>query len=69
MSRRLDEIPRPTVQLIGNDGNSFAILAACKKAARKTGWSDGEWEAFRVAACAGNYDHLLGAVTNRFDVE
>lgn len=60
---------RPTVQLVGEDGNSFAILGRCRRAARKAGWSDEEWEAFREKAIDGNYDHLLAAVQDAFDVE
>lgn len=61
--------PRPTVQLTGEDGNSFAILGRCRRAAREVGWSETEWLKFRIGATAGDYRHLLAAVETAFDVE
>jgi hypothetical protein len=58
----------PTVELIGQDGNAFAILGRCARAARKAGWSDDEIRAFTDDACSGDYDNLLGAVMMNFDV-
>lgn len=60
---------RPTVQLTGEDGNSYAILGRCRQAARKAGWSETEWIEFRINATAGNYHQLLAAVQDAFDVE
>lgn len=30
---------KPEVELVEQDGNAFAVIGACKKAARKAGWS------------------------------
>ncbi len=59
---------RPTVHLIGRDGNAFAILGACQRAARGAGWSEERWEAFRAQATAGDYDHLLAVTMEHFEV-
>jgi len=59
---------RPVVRLIGQDGNSFAILGACRRA-RAAAWTDDDWASFHVDATSGNYDHLLATVMEHFDVE
>lgn len=59
---------RPEVSLIGQDGNAFAILGRCKRAAKESGWSQEEITAFFDKATAGDYDHLLGVVMEYFDV-
>lgn len=50
-----------------NDGNAYAILAKCSRAARKAGWSEEQWEKFSLKAKAGDYDHLLQTVMRSFD--
>jgi len=63
------ELPRPTVQLVGHDGNAFAILGACNRAATKAGWTPEQWLAFREEATSRDYDQLLATVMKYFDVE
>ena len=63
----MDE-PRPTVKLIGEDGNAFFVLGACRKAALKAGWSVERWEQVRNQMTSGDYDHLLGIAMEHFDV-
>ncbi len=60
---------RPTVELVGEDGNAFSILGRCSRAARRAGWSKEEIEAFHTEAMEGDYDHLLRTVMERFDAE
>jgi len=60
---------RPTVKLIGRDGNAFAILATCRRAAKDAGWTKDEIAAFLAEATAGDYDHLLRTAMERFEVE
>jgi hypothetical protein len=57
------------VHVVLGDGNAFAILGACRRAARRAGWSDDEWSAFQDEATRDDYDHLLLTVMGRFDVE
>lgn len=59
---------RPVVTLVGTDGNAFAILGHCLRAARRAGWPPARREAFLAAAKAGDYDHLLATVQEWFDV-
>ena len=60
---------RPTVKLVGADGNAFAILGRGIRAAKAAGWSHEELEEFKTDAMAGDYAHLLHAVIDRFDEE
>jgi len=60
---------RPRVKLIGEDGNAFAILGACRRAARKANWTDEQWSEFETKATDGDYDRLLLVVMEYFDVE
>ena len=59
---------RPFVQLTGTDGNAFAVIGACKAAARKAGWTTDEITQLVEDMTAGDYDHLLGIAMQRFDV-
>jgi hypothetical protein len=56
---------KPTLELIGQDGNAFAILGAARRVARKHGL---DWDAISAEAMAGDYDHLLVTMMKHFDV-
>jgi hypothetical protein len=59
---------KPEVKLVGEDGNAFMILALCRKAARRAGWSDDHWESVRREMTSGDYDHLLQTALEHFEV-
>jgi hypothetical protein len=59
---------KPEVQLIGKDGNAYAILAACYAAGKKAGWTDEELEELMSDMKSGSYDHLLLVAMERFHV-
>ena len=61
--------PSITVQLTDQDGNAFAILSRCRKAAREAGLRDSEINAFVTEATVGDYDHLLQTAIHWFDVQ
>jgi hypothetical protein len=65
-----NEVNRPTVKLIGADGNVFNILGLCMRAARKAGWPKKRVDEF-VGRCtsSGSYDAVLGIVMEEFEVE
>lgn len=50
------------VELIGNDGNAFAIMGKVIKALRKNGVSKEDIDKYEEEAMSGDYDNLL-AVT------
>lgn len=59
---------KPRVKLVGRDGNAFSILAACKTAAKKAGWSKEQISAFMQQAMSADYDNLLAVACEHFDV-
>ena len=61
--------PSITVQLTGHDGNAFAILGRCRKAAREAGLRDSEINAFVTEATSDDYDHLLQTAMRWFDTQ
>lgn len=60
---------RAVVNLVGHDGNAYAIICACRSAARKAGWSDAEIQLVQNEMMSGDYDHLLQVAINNFDVQ
>lgn len=60
--------PNVVVQLVGRDGNAFAILAAVRKALRRAGVSKEEIDQYVEEAMSGDYDHLLAVTMQTVDV-
>ena len=60
--------PRVPVELIGQNGNAFAILALCRRAAKKGGWTDAQWDAVSEEMRSGDYNELLQTAMKYFDV-
>jgi len=54
--------PGITVQLTGEDGNAFSIIARVRSALRRGGISREECVTFLAEAMSGDYDHLLQTV-------
>jgi hypothetical protein len=48
-----------TVQLTGEDGNAFAIMAAVKRGLQKAGASKEEITQYTMDSMSGDYDNLL----------
>lgn len=68
MDMREDE-RRPTVTLIGEDGNAFNILGLVRKALRESGYSKEEIERYQKEATAGDYNNLLSVTQDWVDIE
>lgn len=60
--------PEIHVQLTGNDGNAFGIIAAVNRALRKNGVPPTEISAFMDECMSGDYDHLLDTCMEWVDV-
>jgi hypothetical protein len=60
--------PEIRVRLVGEDGNAFAILGRCQRAAREAGLPQDEISRFFAEATAGDYDTLLVTAIRWFDV-
>ena len=57
-----------TVQLIGEDGNAFAIMGQVSRALKKAGHRDLVDE-YITAATEGDYNHLLQVTMQYVEVE
>lgn len=66
--RPLVKFPFVTVQLVGEDGNAFAILARAQRAMREARVDRADIDAFIKEATSGNYDHLLQTVMRWVEV-
>jgi len=56
------------VELVGQDGNAFAILGRVKRAMREAGVDPTVIKEFMAEATAGDYDHLLQTVMDYCEV-
>lgn len=54
--------PEISIQLVGEDGNAFSILARVNQALRRAGVDSAEREAFMAEAQSGDYGNLLRTV-------
>ena len=59
---------KPTVKLIGEDGNAFFVLGRCRKAARVAGWTDERIDAVTKRMQGGDYSNLLRVALEEFEV-
>lgn len=50
------------LDLIGLDGNAFALLGAFRREARRSGWPTEAITAVTEEAMSGDYDHLLATL-------
>jgi hypothetical protein len=60
---------KSVVKLTGNDGDAYAVLSACQKAARKADMPTSTLQEFLDEAMSGDYDHLLQTTFKYFEVE
>ena len=54
--------PRPTVELIGYDGNAFMVMGRTIRAMKRAGWPQDTIDAVMDEARSGDYDHLLATI-------
>ncbi len=52
-----------SLNLVGLDGNSFALMGAFRSQAEKEKWSDEEIEAVLDEAKSGEYNHLVATLS------
>jgi len=52
-------ITKPTVKLIDQDGNAFAIMENIKRALKRTGADKEYIDEYLKEATSGDYNHLL----------
>jgi hypothetical protein len=61
--------PHITVRLTGINGNAFAILGACRKAAERARLPQEEIDTFYTEATSGDYDHLIQTCMRWFNID
>ena len=62
-------LTKPTVKLIGQDGNAFSVMGLVKKALKHAGADKEYIDKFLNAATSGDYDHLLVVSMEYVNVE
>lgn len=66
----LDSYDHPTVQLVGRDGNAFAVLGAASKALKRVPEVGRQLaEQYTDEATKGDYDHLLQVTMKYVEVD
>ncbi len=60
---------KPSVKLIGQDGNAFGILGACLKSAKRAGWTKDQIKTFQDEAMSGDYENVIATAYKYFKVE
>jgi hypothetical protein len=68
MREKTTKYPNVIVKLTGQDGNAFAILGACQRAARRAKLSESDIEKFKQEATDGDYNHLLQTCMKWFNI-
>ena len=63
-----EPLNKPTVKLIGEDGNAFSIMGHVKQALRRAGADKEYIDAYLNKATAGDYNHVLGVTMEYVDV-
>lgn len=61
--------PDITVQLVGQDGNAFAIIGRISQALRRAKVPQEIVKEFQTEAMSGNYDHVLQTAMRWVNVE
>jgi hypothetical protein len=65
----MNDTERPTVRLVGEDGNAFNIMALCRRAMRDADWPKEKIDAVLDEMRSGDYDHLLMTAMKYLEVE
>jgi hypothetical protein len=62
-------VTKPTVKLVGEDGNAFSIMGRVRKALMQAGADQEYIDRYLSEATSGDYDHLLAVSMEYVDVE
>lgn len=60
---------KPTVKLIGEDGNAFAILGKVQQALKRAGYDQAYVKKYIDEATSGDYNYLLAVTAEYVDIE
>lgn len=59
---------KPTVKLLGTNGNTMALLGRCHRVVKRT-WSKEQWGRFAQEALSDDYNHALQTIMEHFEIE
>lgn len=59
---------KPILNIIGTNGNTYAILAKARRVARKDDWKTNKWLDFLDEAKSGDYNKLLQTCEKYFEI-
>ena len=62
-------LSKPTVKLVGQDGNAFAIMGRIKQALKSAGADKEYIDQYITKATSGDYNHLLAVNMEYVNVE
>ena len=62
-------LSKPTVKLVGEDGDAFSIMGSVKQALRRAGADKEYIDQYLKDAISADYDHLLAVSMEYVDVE
>ena len=60
---------KPTVRLVGQDGNAFSVMGAVKQALKQAGADKEYIDIYMSEAMSGDYNHLLAVSMDYVNVE
>ena len=60
---------KPTVKLIGEDGNAFFILGKVQQALKRAGYDQAYVKNYIDEATSGDYNHLLAVTAEYVNIE
>lgn len=60
---------KPVLQVVGTDGNAFALLGKARQVMRQEKWSKEKRDEVMEKAMSGDYNHLLRILMEYFDVQ
>lgn len=55
------------LDLVGTDGNAFAVMGNFQRAARRQGWSAEDIDTVLTEAQKDDYNHLMATITDHCD--
>ncbi len=64
-----EPLTKPTVKLVGEDGNAFSIMGRVKKALMLAGADKEYIDKYLKEATSGDYDHLLVVSMEYVEIE
>lgn len=66
--KKTTKTTKPTVKLIGKNGNAFNILGLCQEAAKKSGMTASRVKRIMSEMMSGDYNNLLAVAGKYFKV-